>query len=142
MALRVMTKIDLNNGFLYINGITFPLINRNSDGHTIANSSYSNMSLKGKINEMSFIATAFYKNEKIRTIHLSLEPEFLKKIYKPNENLDFNDYCTTYLDFRKSKTEELLKTLLNSNKRKFNWGKIIVSVDPRGPDVFSEIIYF
>ena len=63
-------------------------------------------------------------------------------VRRVNLLLDYKNYLSVYVDFCKSKVEELINGLLNTKKRKFDWGKVILQVDPREPFIFAEIKYY
>jgi hypothetical protein len=138
-----MTKIDLNNGVLYLNGQFFqPKIETEaSNFHTIDGNSYSNFSMNGIINNLPFNATGYYKNKTLRSIILILDSEYLKENYRQIKDIDFRDYISPYLDFWKGLTEKMLSELMKSNKRSFIWGNVKIQTDPRNPTVYSEIKY-
>lgn len=138
-----MTKIDLDNGVFYLNGQFFQphMDNEGTNSHKIGENLYSNLSISGTIKNIPFKATGYYQNKNLKSITLSLEQEYLKKNYLLPSDFDFRDYLTPYINFCKKMTEELLDELINSKKRKFEWGKIRTQIDPRGPFVYGEITY-
>ena len=138
-----MTEIDLNNGKLHLNGQFFQaqIDTEGTDSHIVNKNLYSNVSMDGKIKNIPFKATGYYKNKNLKSIILTIKPEYLKGNYHPPNDIDFRDYLTPYINFWKNLTEELVNELMNSKKRKFEWGKIQVQVDPRGPTVYGEIKY-
>lgn len=138
-----MTKIDLNNGVLYLNGQFFqPKIEtEGTNFHTIDRNSYSDFSMNGMINDLPFNATGYYKNKTLRSIVLILDSEYLKEKYCPPLDIDFRDYLSPYLDFWTELTEKMIGELTNSNKRNFKWGKVKIQIDPRNPTVYCEIKY-
>ena len=139
-----MTKIESNTGLLYLNEFCFPPESKfeEENVHTINNDSYSNLTKEGIFNELNFKATAYYKNSKLKSINLYFEKEHLSKEFNPKEEIDYKNYLSVYVDFCKSKVEELINGLLNTKKRKFDWGKVILQVDPREPFIFAEIKYY
>lgn len=72
----------------------------------------------------------------IRKLKLNFLKRFLPKAV-PEKN-----YIVEYIDFHKQETENVINFLLNTKKRNFNWGKVKIQVDPRGPYVFAEIRYY
>lgn len=138
-----MTGIDLHNGKFYLNGQFFQsqIETELANSHTVGKNLYSNISMNGEVKNIPLIATGYYKNKKLKSITLIIESEYLKASYHPPKDVDFRDYLTPYIDFWKNLIEELINHLVNSNKRKFGWGKVQVQVDPRDPTVYGEIKY-
>ena len=138
-----MTKIDLNNGVLYLNGQFFqPKIEtEGTNCHTIDRNSYSDFSMNGMINDLPFNATGYYKNKTLRNIVLILDSEYLKEKYRPPLDIDFRDYISPYLGFWKGLTEKIISELIKTNKRNFSWGNIKIQTDPRNLTIFAEIKY-
>ncbi len=139
-----MTKIDLNDGVLYLKGRFFPskVDNEYTHSHMVGKNLYSNMSINCRIKNIPFTATGYYKNKKLKSINLYLNDKFLVDNYKTKNKVDFRDYYSHYLSFCKDKTEELIYELINTKQRKFNWGKIQIQIDPKCDFVFAEIIYY
>ena len=138
-----MTEIDSSNGKLYINGQFFQsqIENELADCHSVGKNSYSKMAIRGEINYIPFTATGYYKNKMLSKIGLVIESEYIKERYRPPKDIDFRNYLNPYIKFCKNLTDQLVKHLMDSKKRKFEWGKVQIIEDPRVPMVFGEISY-
>ena len=115
--------------------------NELADSHSVGKNLYSNVAMSGEINNIPFKATGYYKNKNLAKITLVIESQYLKERYCPPKNIDFRDYLDPYIEFCKSLTNQLVKQLMDSKKRKFEWGKIQIIEDPRVPMVYGEISY-
>lgn len=139
-----MTGIDLHNGKFYLNGQFFePQIEIElAHCRTFGKNIYCNRSMYGEVKTIPIVATGYYKNKKLKSITLTIEPEYLKASYHPPQDVDFCNYLTPQVDLWKNITEELIQQLTNSNKRNFEWGKVKIQVDPRDLNVYCEIKYY
>ena len=135
-----MIALDKNTGDLNIDGYIFPkqtefIQNDQKDVYT----SLDKKASSADNSPCSIIA--YYKNGKLQSINLNLEPEYIKQNYKPPVDLDFRDYMTPFINFCKIETEKLLQTI-TENKLRHNWGKLSIVKDTRDSFVFVEIKYY
>lgn len=129
--------IDVSNGDVMIDNILFT--ERISPKEL--ESKYFSQTKSGlKIDKYVFNITSNYKYGRLKSIDISLEYGWIKNNYISN-SIGYKTGLSGYVDFLKEHTNKLLDLLLNTNKRKFHWGKTQIIVDPRDPTIFAEVKY-
>jgi len=138
-----MIEFDSSSGDILIDGESFPRqTQENMNGHFVGENIYSSLNKKTVNTENKPCdITAYYKNGRLTRVTVSLDSEFIRQTYTAPADLDFRDYMTPYIDFCKRETEKLRKSIIETSKNTFAWGKLQVVTDPRDHYTFIEIKY-
>lgn len=137
-----MIEIDLLNGQILSNLKSLEVNSKQLvSTNKLGDKYYSTTKTNLEFDKYIFTITENYKNSQLTSLTIFIDSKWIKNNYY-NNDIDYKDYISQYVDFCKEHTNRLLDLLLKTNKRKFDWGKIQVLIDPRDPTIFAEIKYY
>ena len=119
-------KIDVTNGMFFVSD---NIISNRVSEQGLINKPVTNL-IVGKY---VFDLIAYYKNGKLDHTVLTLTNSYLRE-NKVTETTDMKEYINLWT----LETGNMISQLIETEKRKFNWGKINIKTDPRNPTVFAE----